>query len=265
MNRRRYLEYVSGIAALGFAGCTGGPADGSPTPGNGPSPSPTSTPETPDTLEAGDYAARLSDPRVRASVREAGVHLDVNAVADTQFLVFHVETDDTPLDELPISLVADGTTVAGRASFVGRPDSKRNAPVAFPVSVGSYTSAAVVLDASGEAERWPLPDSIVTTLGTAPDFRVDSLNVPESVQHGDSFQASFTVSNRGDRDARFLAEFGHTLISDTGEVEVTVPEGESRTHDQLIEPYYESDPDTVPVVLDWGLNRRRVEVAVEKQ
>lgn len=271
MNRRQYLTSLTGIVALGLAGCTGQPSDGSNTPRNGstpsPSPPPTTTPKSgaSDTLAAGTYTLRLSQPRVRASVRKAGVHLDVHAEPNTQFLVVSAETDDASLDDLSVSLVANGETVAHQASIVGRPDSKHTAPIAFPIPVTSYASAAVVLVADGESDRWPVPDDIVTAIGTAPDFRVESMDVPESVRHGESFQASFSVSNRGDRDARFLAEFGHALISDTGEVELTVPAGESRTHTQVIDPYYEADPDTVPVVLDWGLNRRRAKVAVEKR
>jgi hypothetical protein len=71
------------------------------------------------------------------------------------------------------------------------------------------------------------------------------------------------VANRGDREARFLAEFGHGLISDVGEVELTVPVGEQRTHTALIDPPYSDTTEHIPVVLDWGAARRQVEVPVE--
>lgn len=264
MNRRRYLGYVGSFAGIGLAGCTG-PAFGDGT-RNDPSQPPSETPtaESPGTVIAGEYTARLSRPRVRASVLRANVHVDVDAEPGSQFLVFDVETEGAAVEDLPLSLLADGERVARHHRFVGRSDSERRATVSFAVPVAAYDSATVVLAAGGESDRWPLPAGIVATFGRAPTFVVESLTVPDSVEHGNSFEASFTVANRGDRDARFLAEFGHGLVSDTGEVELRVPAGKRVTHTQRIEPYYGGDPEAVPVVLDWGLDRRRVDVTVER-
>lgn len=215
------------------------------------------------TLRAGDDTVRLARPRVRPSVRVAGTHVDIRAAADTQYLVLRADAEGTAVDDLPLTVVADGTTVAGASVFVGRPESRRDAPVAFPVPVAAYDSVGVVLETGDESDRWDAPEGIVTTLGSAPAFEVESLDVPDSVRHGDSFEASFTVSNDGDREARFLAEFGHGLISDVGEVELAVPVGERRTHTKQIDPPYSDSTDSVPVVLDRGVARRRVEVTVE--
>lgn len=269
MDRRRYLATVGSLAGLGLAGCT----DRFPAPdgdsGDDPTNTPTDDPTTPTdeptpmTLQAGDYTLSLDSPRVRPSVRVAGTHVDVRVAADSQYLVLYADAERTAIDDLPLSVVADGTTVADSPVFVGRPETRRAGPVAFPVPVDTYDSAAVVLDADGESDSWDVPDDIVTTLGSAPVFEVESLDVPDSVSHGDSFEASFTVANRGDREARFLAEFGHGLISDVGEVEVTVPIDEQRTHTERIDPPYSDNTDSIPVVLDWGVARRRVDVAVD--
>jgi hypothetical protein len=271
MDRRQYLATAGGFAALGLAGCTDqlpagtGDAGDGPTPTGDPTTTPTDEPAsgTPAMLRAGGYTVTLASPRVRPSVRVAGDHVDVMAEAATQYLVLDVKAEGTALDEVPLSAVADGTTVAERGSFVGRPRSQRDGPMAFPVPVDSYDSAAVVLDADGESDRWAAPEGIVATLGAAPTFEVESLDVPDRVSYGDSFEASFTAANRGDREARFLAEFGHGLISDVGEVELTVPLDERRTHTQRIDPPYGDRTETIPVVLDWGVARQRVEVAVE--
>jgi hypothetical protein len=262
MRRRQYLATAGGLAAIGLAGCTDQLPGTAGDAGDGPSPTPTDDP-TPMRLQAGEYTVSLSTPRVRPSVRVAGTHVDVEAAADTQYLVLRADAEGVAVDDLQLSVVADGATVADASVFVGRPESRRDAPVAFPVPVAAYDAAAVVLEAGGESDRWDAPDGIVTTLGSAPTFRVDSLDVPDSVSRGDSFEASFTVSNHGDREARFLAEFGHRLISDTDEAELTVPVGEQRTHTEQISPPYSDRTDSIPVVLNWGVARRRVEVAVE--
>lgn len=264
MDRRRYLAAAGGLAALGVAGCTDqlpAAADDADDPTTTPTDDP--TPGTPVTLEAGDETVSLTAHGVRPSIRVAGTHVDVRAEADSQYLVLRADSERTAIDELRLSVVADGTTVAATPTFVGRPESRRDGPVAFPVPVAAYDSVAVVLESGGESDGWDAPDDVVSALGAAPMFRVESLDVPERVRRGDPFDASVTVANRGDREARFLAEFGHGLISDVGEVELTVPVDGQRTHTQRIDPPYGDDTDDVPVVLDWGVARRRVEVPVE--
>lgn len=245
---------MTALAGTGIAGCVNLPSGS----GDGP----TSTPDDDSTLSAGEYTATLSDPRVRASIRNGGVHVDVFDEPDTQFLVFGVSTDGTHLDELPLSLRADGSTVDAAPTLVGRPETDFDVQGAFTVPHGTYESAEVVLEAAGETDSWSVPSDLLDSLGSPPDFTVDSLDAPESIPEVQSFQASFTVSNSGDRAARFLTEFGHGLISDTGEVELTIPPGEQRTHTQEIDPP-DGDYESIPVILDWGLGRRQVDVAVE--
>lgn len=271
MERRGYLASTAALATVALTGCTGSSTDDPDGPGTDPStdetaqsptPSPTPSPQNESSLQAGGYALRLSNPRVRASTLDAGTHVDVVASEGTQYLVVEATTDGSAPGDLPLRFEADGAVVAAHAQYVGRPESDRRAAIAFEVPVDDYGSAAIVLDTGDERDRWPVPDGRITALGTAPDFHVVSFEVPDAVEHGQPFQSSFTVANEGARDARFLAEFGHALISDTDEIEVTVPVGEQRTHEETIEPYYESGPETVPVVLDWGLDRRREAVRV---
>lgn len=264
MERRRYLASVASIASLGLGGCLSQAAEDSTGPGDDPSPTDTKTPASMSgTLQAGDYTVELSTPQVRASVLEVVTHVDVRAEPDVQFLVLTASSDGTAIDELPLSLVTDGTPVDQQVSSVGHPDSETNATVTVPVPVNEYDTATLVLEAGGESDRLAVPDTVVTALGNAPEFTVTSFDVPSSVTHGDTFEASFTVANDGTRGARFLAEFGHGQLSDTDEVSVAVPAGEQRTHTGTIEPYYDSDLDVVPVILDWGLDRRRIDVNIE--
>jgi hypothetical protein len=202
---------------------------------------------------------------VCASIREAGVHVDVRAEHGSQFLVLEAETDTTRLEELPARVVADGEPITDRLSLVGRPDGKTDGVIGFPVPVSDYGTVAVVLESADETARWQVPDTTVEMLSRAPEFTVDGIEVPDSVQVGASFDASFTVANDGDRDARFPAEFGNTLLSDTGEVAVTVPVGERRTHTSTIDPFYEDSPAEIPLILDWGLQTRHATVAVYRE
>jgi hypothetical protein len=152
MDRRRYLATVCGLAALGVAGCT----DQLPTTADGAGDDPTATPtddSTPVTLQAGEYTVSLATPRVRPSIRVAGTHVDVRAEADTQYLVLYADAERTAIDDLPLSVVADGTTVADAPVFVGRPGTRHTGPVAFPVPVDTYDSATAT--PSGPRSRWP--------------------------------------------------------------------------------------------------------------
>lgn len=254
MHRRRFLTATTALAGTSLAGCANtqwGSGDGS-----------TPTPDDDSTLSAGDYTATLSDPRVRPSIRNGAVHLDVYDEQDAQFLVFGVSTDGAELDELPLSLRADGSTVDDAPMLVGRPENEYDVEGAFTVPHGTYGSAEVVLEADGETDSWSVTSDLVDAFGRPPDFTVESLDVPDSIPEVQAFEASFTVSNGGDREARFLAEFGHGLISDTGEAELTIPPGEQRTHTEEIDPP-DGDYESIPVILDWGLVHRRVEVTVE--
>lgn len=225
----------------------------------------TETPIPPNRFSAGSHTITLTNPRVRASIRDAGVHVDVFAELGSQFLVLDVETDNTRVKQLPMRVVADGESITDRLSLVGRPDTKTAGAIGFPLPVSEYESVAVVLEADDESARWRIPGAVVETLARAPEFVVGDIEAPNSVPSRETFNASFTVANDGSRDARFLAEFGHTLLSDTGEVEVTVPAGERRTHTSTIEPYYENNITEIPMILDWGIDTRRMTVAVEHE
>jgi len=274
MDRRQYLATAVGLGAGSLAGCTSyfedetdtaGTENSSPVdPSTGGS-SGTGSPAPPNTLTAGSYTVTLAKPRVRASIRDAGVHVDVRAEHGSQFLVLDAETGASRLEEIPVRVVADGEPITNGLSLVGRPDGKTSGVIGFPVPVSDYETVAVVLESADETARWQVPGGTVEMLSRAPEFTVDGIEVPHSVGVGESFDASFTVANDGDRDARFLAEFGHTMLSDTGEVEVAVPVGERRTHTSTIDPFYDESPAEIPVILDWGLQTRRATVAVQRE
>lgn len=248
---------------MGLVGCLNQAAEDGTGPGDDSSLTDTKTPASmPGTLQAGDYTVELSTPQVRASVLEIVTHVDVRAEPGVQFLVL-TAASDAAIDELPLSLVTDGTPVDQQVSSVGHPESETNVTVTVPVPVNEYDTATFVLESGGESDRLAVPDTVVTALGNAPEFTVTSFDVPDSVTHGDTFEASFTVANDGTRDARFLAEFGHGQLSDTGEVSIAVPAGEQRTHTGAIEPYYDTNLNVVPVILDWGLDRCRIDVSIE--
>lgn len=272
MDRRTYLAAAVGVGFSGLTGCSSyfgvesesAPGDSSGVTSTADS-SDTETSIPPNRLSAGSLTVTVTNPRVRASIRDAGVHVDVSAERGSQFLLLDAETGSTRLKQLPARVVADGDPITDRLSLVGRPDSKTAGTIGFPLPVSEYESVAVVLEADDESTRWRVPDDVVETLARAPEFDVGNIDAPNSVPSGETFEASFTVANDGSRDARFLAEFGHTLLSDTGEVEVTVPAGDSRTYTSPINPYCENNVTEIPLILDWGIEAHHATVAVEQR
>lgn len=297
MGRRALLGlFGSGVAAL--AGCLDrdGPSDtpgGTPPPGtpltetpptgtpNGttptdsPTPSPTAPPSGDTTLEMGEtfegssgVTETVEAVRVEKLIRTAtlsGVHIDVAWYRDDQFGVVDVLEDPTrefhlrldgALYPLPQQMVYRATP-PGSHGFTGNP--------AFRIPVERYDEGAVVWRRpNDDLVEWTVPAETLAQFATQPAFQIRAFEAPESVSKGEAFYASFTVANTGDRDGRFITEFGAGPISDHGEVVVDVPVGETRTERAPMEPYYSEDAESVDVVLDWGKERLTRTVEVEQ-
>lgn len=252
MHRRGYLAAVATLAGTSIAGCPVGRREDDEG----------WTYRENSTLSTSEHTAWLSEFRVRASIPYINAERYVYDEPDTQFLVFEVSTVETQLDELPLSLHADGSTVATDLISVAAPPKNFEAVLAFPVPHDHYKSVDIVLDQDGESVRLPVESELVDALGSPPDFAVESLNVPERIPEVQPFQATFTVSNSGGREGRFLAEFGHGLVVVAPIVELQVPSNATRTYEKSIE-VSTGDYESIPVVLDWSLDSREAEVVVE--
>jgi len=287
--RRRHLLASLG-AGVSLAGCLGSKSpgtratDGTTAESTSETPPPTekttdpreTPPPTadPETLALGESfetpdgeTVTVRDVRVQRAIFTVGVHVDPYAVAGEQFVLADATASDD--DFRYLSVVADGRVV----------DTERQVALAPPPSDGTDTLRAVAVPApldvdraavvwdgpSGARGRWPLDDDHLHALANPPEFSVESFEISESVECGSSFTASLTVANSGSGDGIFRAELGATTISDTPELSVEVPAGESVTVERALEPYFPENADEITVRLNWSADAIERTVGVARQ
>jgi hypothetical protein len=221
-----------------------------------------------ETYEASDgTTVTVNDVRVRKLIRSrssAGspTHVDVACEADRQFAVIEADAEDgdgnSILWDLRFALEMDGDLYSedGQAGAFQSWSSDPQEVPALPVPVQGVSTAAVVwLPENDPPVRWTIPAETVGSLGHAPRFSVCSLDVPDSISRGDSFEASFAITNTGGRDGTFVAEFGAGGISDHGEAIVPVPAGSVRSYTETMDPNYPDGTEEIEVTLAWGCGR----------
>lgn len=225
-------------------------------------------------------AVRISQPAVHPSVVTveyvAGTHYyeRVAAAPNGQYLVFSVSTEgfDLPTDnqktlaepiDVPLAVRVGGDRY--REPIPVERDRRADRDrIAIPVPVVETTDAAIVWEREdGPSPEWKLEPPVTGALGAAPQFRVESISVPEEVPYGESFPVEITVANRGDRDGRFLTTLGAKQGSlGVPETSWTVAAGERRTVTGVVSPEYFDGTDSVRVVFDWGTGRETRTVSV---
>lgn len=275
MNRRHFLAATTGLLTT-LPGCS----DLVSSPST-PTLSPVSPPTTDkqssatvldvgQTYEASDgRTVTVRAVRIERLVRSDSVgsptHIDVAWLDNHQFAVVDAEATaangDPILTDIQFVLEIDNGQYPSEDqhwywAFPPGSDEKPGKPAA-PAPITDATTGAIVWPNSGDPPvRWTLPSETVDRFGRAPSFSVSSFDIPDSVSRGATFEASFTVGNAGDRDGRFIAEFGAGGISDYGEVAIDVPAGAERTHTGLLDPHYGEDTSEIRVALNWGRERR---------
>jgi hypothetical protein len=174
-----------------------------------------------------------------------------------------IESDGWPVS-LPLAATVAGERFASGRTVVGTENRERTGTVGIPVSLVDAQSGAVVWERSdGPSPDWELPERVVADLASAPRFEVQSFDVPDEVTRGDLLEMTATVANTGEREGRFLAEFDvDRPLYDPRETTVSVPAGETVTHTVTRLPEYVEGTDPLPVVLDWGSDRREATVEV---
>lgn len=292
MQRRQALALV-GSAVIPFAGCLGNrgssPTD-SPvgtsggtveTESSNGSPSPTPS-ERVETIEMGESyetadgrIVTVQDVSLRKLIRSTSVgssnHIDVACLDGHQFAVVDVDALDTHgnsiLEDVRFSLEIDDERFPrdDQHWYWAIPPGLHDWPgiPAFPAPITDASSAFVLwLRETAPPVRWRVPTDTVDRFSWAPAFAVQSVEVPETVSRGSVFDASVTVANTGDRDGRFVTEFGAGPISDHGEITVDVPAGTEKTHTEQLNPHYPESADEIDVTLNWGCDRTTQTVTV---
>lgn len=281
LSRRTALHAV-GLAVVSTAGCVGDPpdaaddtSDGSPTAGGAPTLAPGESYETDDgrTLRVGEPAVHPSVVSVEY-VSSTHYYERVADAGNAQYVAFVVEAEgfdletgehelyDRPID-VPLAVEVDGERYADPIP-VGRDGRAYWDRVTVRVPIVDATDAAIRWERDdGPSPRWRLGTSTVEHLGASAEFEMRSWSVPDRVDYGESFEASFTIGNVGDRDGRFVTTFGVQQGSlSIGEVDIRIPVGEERTHTATFDPHYYEGVESLPVVMEWDVDRLDATVAV---
>lgn len=259
----------SGMAALagcaGFGGGTGaGSNGGAGTGSNGTDDRyplvERSIGESYDTRSGPSVTVR--NPRLRKSVVVDQHTSPVQMAPDRQFVVVDVATEastDSGRREAGslgsrFRVLTDGTPARGRSAPL-RPafhPSETGRPVGVPVPIATADEAAVAwVRGLPKSVAWSLPDGVVTSLDTAPSFRVESVDVSDETDP----QVTLTVTNTGDRDGTFYANVSGSRVQDgNAVVGFAVPASETVTHRDRPGITAPSGEET-RVVVRWGVDQ----------
>lgn len=231
--------------------------------------------DSPETLAMGetatsedDVSVTVSNPRVRKIIFSPDegtiTHRYPAGEPNSQFLSVSVTTNSPDISALDLAPVIGDTrreTQAYRESASPGSDGT----LSFQVSLVDTESAALEwAPGSGARYRWPVPTSVVETLGRTPDFGVTDFSVPDSIPRGDPFTASLTVENTGDRDGRFLGvvlDEGGSSVPLHAMFTMQVPVGETVSR-ELSGREIQDDRSSVTALLDWGIEERTATVSI---
>lgn len=269
------------LGALGLlssvAGCSAAnddETDGTTTSGTATTTTQSET-DSPETLAMGetatsedDVSVTVSNPRVRKIIFSPDegtiTHRYPAGEPNSQFLSVSVTTNSPDISALDLAPVIGDTrreTQAYRESASPGSDGT----LSFQVSLVDTESAALEwAPGSGARYRWPVPTSVVETLGRTPDFGVTDFSVPDSIPRGDPFTASLTVENTGDRDGRFLGvvlDEGGSSVPLHAMFTMQVPVGETVSR-ELSGREIQDDRSSVTALLDWGIEERTATVSI---
>jgi hypothetical protein len=220
--RRRFLGAVS-LGLTGLAGCLSendGPGGDSGTDTPTTDDATTDGPRSTDDTTTDETEVSVTNPVVRKAVTHYSWPASTKILApeDQQFVVATVAgpEETTPPeftleaggDEFSAGLDATGrydAHLAGREGGSVLQNEHAEGYLAFRVPSPLATDEArIVRDDDGPAT--PLPAEEVAVLGRrAPDFELDALELPDSVESPEQVDVSLAVTNVGDVDGRFLA------------------------------------------------------------
>ena len=279
MRRRRLIAALGMTAFPALAGCVGSDAlDTTTDPPATRAERRTPTVSRDDRTGSDDRTPTAGDVTVhsfavRPSVVVRGVHADPYSRPGSQFVVADVSVGGR----------ADLSGIAVGKAFAVTADGRRvDREVYYPVELQSVDPQGVrlgfvvpaPLDADGAAvvwrgdgspskTEWPLGDELLDALANPPAFEVRRFEVPAEANRGATFEATLTVENVGRSDGTFLAELGATTISDTPEIAVDVPSGETVTATRTVEPHYPEGISKLEIRLNWGASAPTRTVSVE--
>lgn len=247
MRRRRFLAALPAVTA--FAGCTAGSGSGTRSPSGTPIPG-ESTVEAKLT-SAYRYVVNVDGIDVRPPERDQFAFVRPPALDGTPRPTGGGSGPEVPpgtpagappdafelaLDEgrfAPVDLDVDpGPLMPGIGGVYV--EETRRGWFAFDVPAVDTEQAALVHD----GVRYPLADEVRERLAAAPDFRLESVSVPDAIGPDEEIELGVTVTNEGDREGVFLAGFRHSGMPRA--VNVRAETGETASETVRYEALYES-------------------------
>jgi len=240
--RRRTLLAVCATGLAGLAGCSSGPGgtgDGTDDNLPGTSPSPTGPPDTEGKSDGSPSVSLLKlQPALvtLASADQLGVSSD-----DRQYLFLEVsDTDGEAPPKEGLKYRFDGATYGPETQTYRTYYGRQNDEWEYTAESGGWLLYRLPArgDATGTGLTWPggewqPPRSVRDRLATpAPDLTMTA-EVPKTVRHYTHPTITFTVTNEGDVDTRFVAAVnrrGWDIVrAPVGGVSPVVRAGETRT------------------------------------
>jgi hypothetical protein len=267
---RRSALRLSGLGLVSaVAGCSTSTADKetTPTTANGNSATSETSPSPSQTLSVGETATSsdgvvvtISEPQVRKIILTPDVVSSVHAYpagkTNSLFLAVSVSTQGTDITSLQLAPLLDGTRQESQ-TYRHASNSESSGKVSFQLPIAQAQSGAVEWrPSSDEQYRWQLPDSVVRNIGASPRFKLEDFAVPETITRGNSFTASLTVTNTGERDGHFLAvvlDGSSSSVPLVSEFMIPISVGQTVTHN-LSGRSIEGERSSMTAILDWGIN-----------
>jgi len=212
MHRRQFLASIP--AATGFVGCVATPRDSDPNEATDRQRPNSSAGSPTQTVNVGPAPSVLLLSGYRYS-RETD-YIGAMAPARDQFVFVRPPEEAMGPPPSAFSLALNGqqfdpvrvgvppmTTGITRVYVDDRPGRRndRSGWLAFDVPTVDTETGALVHDET----RYPIPEEVLGTFATAPEFVLESVAVPESVPAERRLNITVTVRNEGDAAGRFFA------------------------------------------------------------
>jgi len=222
---------LAGGAAVGLAGCAGGPG---------------ATTDDEDTDTTTEAVPAPETVTVHRSVRTMGVaHLDVRGGL---YVVAGFATEDAADGaRSAATLVLDGESRDPVDRLVRPLDGGPGVAFEVPAEGVDAEAGRVRTDTDATA----LTDESLARLAEPPAFDLVSFSVPDAEASRETATAALAVANTGGSDGRFLAELGTDRLSDRGETGVEVPAEDRTSREESVDLHGRAESGSETVVLEW--------------
>lgn len=244
MDRRAYLAAVGVVAT---SGCVGPILSGKESPV-----------QMGETAGIAGVSVSLSNPRLHEAIfLYLGAFTTLEVDEGQQFLLVDVEPQArrSELDEVELQVTVEGEEFT--PSYDPTTLDSETA-IGLPVPVTTASSGSVDVLSGDERVSWTLPDRILESLDTVPQFTV--LDATARTDEGDVV-IELTVENAGNRDGTFRALAAPKSVDDfSSKIEFPVPAGERVVRETVVY----GDGEEASLDPEWSEDTRYFEYSVSR-